>query len=453
MSQGDDCKPRNETATDSNVPLNDFREKYLQKIIQTIEDEKFRSNYSLGKSFIRCRKLPFNFLIVLLMTIMNRAIQRELNTFYAKIKGGDFSIHEATKSALTHARKKLKAEAFIELNRVGIESFYREASYLKWNNFRLLAVDGSTIVLPNHKTITEEFGTIHVGPNADQPKHMARISILYDLLNFTVLHAEMGPYHKCERDLAYCHLPAMKPGEDLVIMDRGYGGFTVAFELQKKGIDYCIRSRDDWWPEVKEMLKNGETDKIVNIKKNQQFEMFPKMKLFYDELICRIVIITLPNDGIEILITSLLDDKKFPYESFVALYQKRWLVEEGYKLFKSRIHLEAFSGKTAIAIKQDFFAKVFLMTTTAVLAFPLEEQLKKEQAIEKKKHEYKINRTNALSFVKDSAPNIFIKKFVAGAINAFDNILRATVEIVRPGRKEKRNHQKRKPPSMNYKQL
>jgi hypothetical protein len=36
-----------------------------------------------------------------------------------------FSFQELRKSAFTHARRKLKWEAFKELNKAGIDSFYR----------------------------------------------------------------------------------------------------------------------------------------------------------------------------------------------------------------------------------------------------------------------------------------------------------------------------------------
>lgn len=432
----------------------DFRERYLQNIASTIESESFIRRFSNDNAFVRERKLKFVYLVVIIMQGVTRSIQRELNTFYQKVKGGEFAIQEVTKSAFSHARKKLKWEAFQYLNKVGCENFYKEAPYKKWNGFRLLAIDGSTLILPTHPTIEKEFGHVEVGPHADIPKPIARISMLYDVLNFTTLDAQMDSFDTPERDLAKRHLPVIEPGKDLVIMDRGYSGFPLAFELQQQGIDYCIRSREDWWPEVKEMLKNGEADKIVTIKKNQQFEMFPKMRLFYDELIVRIVIVTLPNEGTEILITSLHDQEKAPYDAFVALYQLRWNIEEAYKLYKTRLQLEAWSGKTALAVKQDFYAKVFLMTTTAVLAFPIDEQLRKEQEAEKRtQHAYKVNRTNALSMVKESAPKMFIQKAISGALQAMDSVLRATVEVVRPGRKEKRKKGPKKPPSMNYKQL
>jgi len=96
-----------------------------------------------------------------------------------------------------------------------------------------------------------------------------------------------------------------------------------------------------------------------------------------------------------------------------------------------------------------------MMTTTAVLAFPVEEKIKTECNNSARKHPCKINRTDALSIsmVKEIISKVYIQRIIQPAIEAFDKILKATPEIVRPNRKFPRKKIKKKPPSMNYKQL
>lgn len=437
--------------------LSDFREKFINDIIKTITDEKFidRSrSQDGGKGFSRSRKITFTHLIVLLTQGLTRSLQRELNSFYQKIRGSDFSIQHVTKGALTQARAKLKPEAFVELNQVGIRSFYKDAPYKTWQGFRLLAIDGSTAVLPKHASITEEFGVTNFGPYADSPRSVARMSMLYDVLNFTTLDAQIDKYNICERELARKHLGFVAPSKDLLLMDRGYPSLPLMFELHQRGIDYCIRMREDWWLEVRKMIASGEKDKIVTFKlpaKDRQ--LLKQFNTTRDKIKCRLVVVDLPEAGVEVLCTSVLGRKILPYKSFVELYHYRWNIEEGYKLYKSRMQLEAFSGKTAQAVKQDFFAKVFMMTTTAVLAFPVEEQIKKEEKNSRRKHHQKINRTNALSMVKEIISKVIIGKMIRPALDALDKILKSTTEIIRPNRKFPRNKIKKKPPSMNYKQL
>lgn len=111
---------------------------------------------------------------------------------------------------------------------------------------------------------------------------------------------------------------------------------------------------------------------------------------------CRLISVELEGGETEILCTSLLDESVYLCEDFVELYHFRWAVEENYKLFKSRLEIENFSGKTAHAVKQDFYAKVFMMTLCAMLAFPIEERVKRESEEAKHKHSRKINRTSTL---------------------------------------------------------
>lgn len=79
------------------------------------------------------------------------------------------------------------------------------------------------------------------------------------------------------------------------------------------------------------------------------------------EVKCRLVKIVLENGEEEILGTSLLDTVKYQLPELGELYQIRWGTEEGYKMFKARGQVEAFSGKTATVVKQDIFAKVMMI--------------------------------------------------------------------------------------------
>jgi len=389
-----------------------------------------------------------------------RSVQRELNSFYKQILNSDFSIAHVSKSALTHSRRKLKPEAFKELNQLGCDSFYSDAPYQTWLGYRLLSVDGTKVMLPNHASVEAEFGVVGFGPYADSPRSIAAVSMLYDALNLLTLDAQLDSYQTGEKELLLRHLHRVVPGEDLLLLDRGYPSLSLMFELQTLGIDYCVRMQEDWWLEVRSMVANGEKDKLVTFQLPQKDNhLLVQYNTQNQEIRCRLIVVELENGTKEVLCTSVTDHNKLPYDCFLPLYHCRWNIEEGYKLYKCRVNLEAFSGKTAKAIKQDIYAKVFMMTTMAVLAFPIEEKIRKEQEqsiaqpYSKRKHFYKINRTNALAMVREITWKLFIQKIVNQALQAFDKIMRATLEIVRPNRKFERRKLKKKPPSMNYKPL
>lgn len=383
------------------------------------------------------------------------SIQRELDRFYKEVSQSDFNIREVTKGAFTQARAKLNPWAFTRLNEVAVNFFYEGAEYYVWHQMRLLAVDGTRLVLPNHPSVAEEFGVHQFGPKAESPRSLAMGSLLYDVLNLITIDSQIAPYASSERDLLMQHLDKVNPG-DLLLLDRGYPSFWLLFLLKAKGIEFCVRLKDDWWLKVKEFTESSDKERIVTFalpkKDRNKLKDFPQMQ--DTAITCRLIKVELENGEKEVLCTSLTDTKTYLHEEFEQLYHYRWNEEEAYKLLKSRIEMENFSGKTARAVKQDFHAKVFLMTLCAAYAHPIEEKVIEEyQADQNRKHDQKINRTNAVANTMDMLIPTFIRKKYKEALQAFDRIVEDTREIIRPGRSNPRNKKPKKLYSMNYKRL
>lgn len=383
------------------------------------------------------------------------ALQRDLDRFYKSIHNSDFNIREVTKGALSQARAKLNPWAFQRLNEVAVNSFYKEAEHFRWHGKRLLSVDGSRLILPKHQSIIDEFGSYGFGPKADSHRSMALSSMLYDTLNHLTIDAQIAPLQVSERDLLLEHLNKVS-SEDMLLLDRGYPCFWLLFLLKAKSIDFCVRLKSDWWLEVKRFVESDEIDKEVKftLPKKDQEKLSEYPDLWDKALPFRLVKVELENGETEILCTSLLDAQKHDTSEFKELYHHRWSEEEAFKLLKSRVELEDFSGKTAKAVKQDFHAKILLMTLCAAFAHPIEEKVRAEhKESENRKHAQKINRTNALAVFSDMAIPMFLKRKFNESLETFDEIVYKTREIVRPDRSEPRQKKPKKPYSMNYKRL
>jgi len=383
------------------------------------------------------------------------SLQRELNRFYAKILDKDYSIQEVTKGALSQARAKLKPESFLELNAEGCRSFYEHAPYLVWNDHRILAADGSTLMLPDHTTVWQEFGVQKVGCKADAQRCMATTSVVYDVLNLLTLDAIIDKYEVSEQVLLKEHLSRVKflPG-DILLLDRGYGSISLFYRLHQMQIGFCIRLKQSAWRETKKMFLLGETDKIVTFTlpaKDRHLQQ--QYQAAQPTVTCRLVIIDLGNGEKEVLCTSLTDNQKYSYDSFKELYHLRWNIEEAYKLYKCRAGMDVFSGKTATNVKQDFYARVFMMTMCAILSHPIEDKVRKETEDLKTQHPRKINRTNAIAMCRELWVRIWIKRKIRGSLTVIDDILKRTCEIIRPGRQFKRKQLPKRRPAMEYKQL
>lgn len=388
--------------------------------------------------------------------MLRKALSRELADFYGKLSDSELGIAEVSKSAFSQARKKLKAEAFIELSNESVKKFYESAPYLKWGEHRVLACDGSTLQLPSSKDISSKFPTSSFGPNADKNRSLARISLVYDVFNQVTLNAQIGSFKTHETTLFKKQLDEIDFMEDdLILFDRGYPSFALMYELLQKKLHFCMRLKDNWWKEVNAMLKANETDKIVTFQlPNKDLGIAKKYEQEITEFQVRIVVITLENGYREILCTSLLNPKDCDLEDLEWLYHQRWTIEETYKTLKVRVNIENFSGLTALSVYQDFYASIFTMNLCAILAHPVQEKLKQEDECNvTRKRKRKVNKTNAIAYLKNSLVVLFIKKKTEIFLKFFDDMLFKTTEIIRPNRKFKRKHKPKKPKSMNCKDL
>ena len=66
------------------------------------------------------------------------ALQYALDTFFDTLHGGAVGLREVTKSAFSQARKKLKASAFVSLNRFWTEQWHETLDFQRWCGLRVV---------------------------------------------------------------------------------------------------------------------------------------------------------------------------------------------------------------------------------------------------------------------------------------------------------------------------
>ena len=155
--------------------------------------------------------------------------------------------------------------------------------------------------------------------------------------------------------------------DDLFLYDRGYPAFWLfAFHAQEQR-HYCARVRHDFHSEVKAFVADGAKERIVVLTPNTaSARQCREGHLPADPLRVRLIRVELESGEVEVLITSLLDTKAYPYRAFAKLYALRWGIEENYKREKQRLEIENFSGRSPWVLLQDFHAKIFAQNLTAI---------------------------------------------------------------------------------------
>lgn len=287
--------------------------------------------------------------------------------------------------------------------------------------------------LPSGKELRDEFGVWEARNGDSSPR--GRGSVLYDCLNHVSIDFCVSPKVIGERIMAGEHIikSTFKKG-DIVTLDRGYASAWLFLLALSRGGDFCCRMPTSW-NEVKEFMESpDEKDRVLIIKVsgNKNLAMCKKFKLKQNEFKIRLVKIKLDSGETEILATSLFSEN---YDNlfFKELYALRWQIEENYKVMKCRIRIEKFVGRTPLAIRQEFNARMFMLNVASVLRSIAQEELKKSQ----RKHEVKINFKSVLSKVKRYGVFMFFEKGFE-AILKLIRVFKESLTSIRPNRKNPR---------------
>jgi hypothetical protein len=86
--------------------------------------------------------------------MIKESSQNALERYFGKLGEAVYM----SQQAFSETRKKLKWQAFRELFETTVEAMYQGVTK-KWLGYRLLAIDGTKITLPNDPELREYFGT------------------------------------------------------------------------------------------------------------------------------------------------------------------------------------------------------------------------------------------------------------------------------------------------------
>jgi len=421
---------------------------FFRKIV---EDPVFIKSHRLSdQDFSRNRKLPFHSVIFFLINLATGSYQKELDNFFKIINGWDLPRRFVSKVAWCKARMKLSHEALTELNDRIVGHFYENFTPRRWNGFFLQVIDGTTVRLPNIQPIVEHFGAWLPVRGGQCP--MARVSQMFDPLNRISVDAIIASKDQGERELASMHFFKLME-HDLVLLDRGYACFWLFELILSSKANLCARLPIHWKC-VKNFLKSKKAQDIISLTPSLQSRAkCREMDLDMNPLPLRLVRIDLPSGETEVLITSLIDKKRYSHEIFSELYHQRWFVEEDFKTAKCWIEIENFTGKSVLSVYQDFHARILAKNLTSMISFPTRETI--EQQHQDCQYHYQINFAYALSAAKQSLA-LLLNRPVAVLTRLIQNLFDLfvqTTEPIRPDRKFDRNSKRKRIFHMCYKPI
>lgn len=393
--------------------------------------------------------------------MLTKSLQIELERFLAVLKGPSGS-RSVTQQAFGTARKKLSEKTFIRLDERLVDEFYTDNTYSTWKGYRLMGIDGSTVQLPMTPEIVKEFGG--VSNQHGLVMAMARISVAFDVENEISVHAIIDRYTSEERTLALRHLEAIRAFDarthghrghqnDLFLCDMGYPALYFMAVLILWGKDFVIRTSEAFLKEVQEAIQAEGDDVEIQIPVRTPDRPLPKKLLTWMPdvdpemvLTLRVVKLTLDDGSRETLLTTLRNRTEVPSSEFQGLYAKRWGSEGHYDVLKNILEIENFTGKSALSVRQDFYATVLTNNIRALIHWDLQEEVDKENQQSSRRYQYQLNRNLSIGRLKDQIITLVLNQ---GDLTAFYDDLKDQMKRnmlpIRPGRhfpRKRKNRQK-----------
>ncbi len=269
---------------------------------------------------------------------------------------------------------------------------YGDGDFEKFRGRRLLALDATSLRLPTTAETQKHFGVIeHLNGNKTAHKSQveAKLTVLYDVLNEIPISAYLNRGRVYDLKASKPHLKDLQ-AHDIVVADRAYGSYQFFAEIVGENADFVIRCKRKTYERYHKLFTTDKKEAVVEIDAPAKLEgVPPRLKL-------RFIRIPLETGEIEVLATSLLDTKLFPYREFKKLYYRRWKIETFFQTLKSRLCIDNFSGKTIEAIYQDVYATLFVSGLESIITSDANEQLRSKNT----KYPQQVNKAVSFHTIK-----------------------------------------------------
>ena len=279
-----------------------------------------------------------------------------------------------------HDPTRLSEEAFVQARRKMPWSFWGallvcltdsfEAAHgdrVRWKGFRLLALDGTTVMLENWRRLTDYFGSARNGRG--RPRTQARLVMLQYPLVRLPWRYELTPLAEGERTVAGRLLNELR-GNDLVLMDRGFWSYGAFWQIQNQQAFFAIRKvAQVKWRQVRRLDRG---DYLVRWQPRDQKK---KWRDLPSSILLRYLPYQLPGFRPSGVVTNLLDPQAVSREEWLrlavadeagrvlepGLYHRRWEIETTFRELKVTQGMEgSLRSRTPEGIRYEVAGHVLL---------------------------------------------------------------------------------------------
>jgi hypothetical protein len=180
-----------------------------------------------------------------------------------------------------------------------------------------------------------------------------------------------------ERAQAQRLLPLLPPNS-LSLFDRGFPSYGFLLYLAQHAHRYVMRCpATSTFPAVAAFVRSGRAETRLWLTPSDTFKraLSPAQRRTLRPLRLRAIRLEAPDGTVSVLLTNLVDRRRFPRAAIIALYWRRWAVETHYRDEKTLQQIEQFHSRTPDGIRQELFAILIgcvIARTLTALSVPSE---------------------------------------------------------------------------------
>jgi hypothetical protein len=241
---------------------------------------------------------------------------------------------------------------------------------LRYRGFRLLALDGTCLTLPEAKALRKFYGTANNGTGKHAPR--ARMVLLQSPLTRLPLAYELQPLAIGEVTMARRLVSQLRPG-DLVLLDAGYCSYGLLCDIQRQGAFFCIRMQRKLNLRTLQRLQGWRDRRVLWTPKDSRGQW--RREGLPRSLELRQIEYRVPGYRTIKLLSNVLSSKRLSYADFTrlastpgiserllpGLYHQRWQIETSFKELKTEQGLEGgLRSKTPAGIAYEVAGHVLL---------------------------------------------------------------------------------------------
>ena len=389
-----------------------------------------------GKDFSRNRKLGFQRLLLMLLTMEGDCIKEELYRYFGR------STDTPSKAAFYKQRKKVKEDAFRSLL-VSFTQKYQKK--LLKGKYSLVACDGSAADIFRNPDDSDTF----FEPNGKSTRGFNQIHInaFFSVLDKKFTDLLIQPARKRNEYSAFCQMVDRSESDTPVIYlcDRGYASYNAFAHVIESGQFFVMRCTDDktekilGFPLDNIQQLDYHVERILSRSQSKKKRFHPEQEEQY-RFVCknvpmdyitqghpeyrlslRIIRIELSDSCYENLITNL-PELDFDFDDLKDLYHLRWDEETSFRDLKYPLCLKAFHSQKYEYIIQEVWARAILYYFCSEIAMAVEIPEKK------RKYVYQVNYSEAIKICRD------FLRIHDGTTLDVEGLIAQNILPVRPGR-------------------